>query len=825
MTIHASKELQKAILHYQEGAQGAFDIIYDESVKYITKCVINVLNRTSPNASEDLLQDVIQETYLTIATKLDTLQNPEAFLQWAGSIATHHAQRTWNRDLRQHQMEQFEEDLDYELMDEDFIPEDILENKEKQQMIRKMLDELPTNQYLCVVEYFYNDLKETEVAAKLDMPLNTVKTNLARAKKKLKGIMENHEKKSGVKLYSMSGLLLIFLSEDVRAMLLDPLFLEETKEAVHKGMAAAAGAAGAAAAASTEAGTAVAAAGAAGETAAASAAATVGATATVGIGTKVVIGVAAAAVLTCSALGVGTEIIKEVTQASDVHSEVIQQSRTHEMVLVVSSRMGEKWDGEYIYRVEDPTTGDVIAEGNGCGEIPVELEEGQYSLTVEASLHRPFQRQLLVECGDRIYVDLFSDGSWLSEIDSDLLGYWLQYLDMPIGSQQTPAVFINDGSTENTSLILGTLENAMPCETRQPSILFYHEEDDRSVLDEGRRFAERYAKELFGYLPPEGIPDSALQISHPEEQTEFHSCLMYFEQLDEERIRTWVKIGRNHYLEIDGVQHSTDNSETYCIVATLRQSEDSTIGWCLESALCYRPDEEMPFVERGRFLEAEPQDEDAYAELTDQAVDIRQWEEKGIVTLTDEQRMRMENVLLCTAFADSGVIEQRYVANFGALLADVEVDTEPFLKQTDPSENMHNVLLMLAWDGIDVLNVRWENGDRCGGSSFLSYDLNVAESLMMGIFGKSDLSRLTCNIIMRGYNTEISDGRIYQPEDVYYRSGTLTVDKLERTGRDTICIYATYSGSKTLSCVYEAVENPDSYIGYTLTGVRYSYAG
>jgi len=209
MAILASQELIRAIQRYKAGDQAAFEFIYNGSVQYITKCVLTVLNRTAPGASEDILQDIIQDTYLTVATKLDTLQSEELFLQWAGRIATNHALRTWEKDTRRREQEQSEDEMLYELPDERFIPEDILYHSEKQQMIRNMLQELPTGQYLCLVEYFYNGLKETEVAQKLGMPLGTVKTNLSRAKKKLKEIVQTHEKKSGVKLYNMSWLLLL----------------------------------------------------------------------------------------------------------------------------------------------------------------------------------------------------------------------------------------------------------------------------------------------------------------------------------------------------------------------------------------------------------------------------------------------------------------------------------------------------------------------------------------------------------------------------------------------------------------------------------------
>lgn len=216
MAMKPSENLINAIAQYQAGNQDAFEIIYHESLGYVTQSVLNVLHKTVGNPSDSMRQDIIQDTYLTIATKLSELRNPDSFLQWAGRIATHNAERTWQRDAAHTPVDLAEEDLAQEPASSDFIPEDILENQETQRIIRQMIDDLPVNQYLCILEYYYNGLKEAEVAQKLDMPLNTVKTNLSRAKKKLRLVIEDTEKKEGIRLHSMAWLLLVLYRRDIR---------------------------------------------------------------------------------------------------------------------------------------------------------------------------------------------------------------------------------------------------------------------------------------------------------------------------------------------------------------------------------------------------------------------------------------------------------------------------------------------------------------------------------------------------------------------------------------------------------------------------------
>lgn len=283
MAIMPSNELVKAIQAYKQGDSQAFEQIYKASQPYLHKCILNVVNRTAPNAPQDLIEDVLQETCLSIAEKLQTLQSEEAYFQWAGQIATNHALRTWTKEARKQELEQPEDDLVYDLADDQFIPEDILENKEKQQLIRNMLQQLPTGQYLCLVEYFYNGLKEAEVAEKLGMPLGTVKTNLSRAKKKLREIIGDHEKKHGIKLYSLSGLFAVLLWQE-----LSPLYAGSTAVtfgATVAGEVTAAAQVGAAGAATVAAGT----------TAAATSTATAAAAGATGIAVKAIAVIAAAA--------------------------------------------------------------------------------------------------------------------------------------------------------------------------------------------------------------------------------------------------------------------------------------------------------------------------------------------------------------------------------------------------------------------------------------------------------------------------------------------------------------------------------------------------
>ena len=99
----------------------------------------------------------------------------------------------------------------------------------------------------------------------------------------------------------------------------------------------------------------------------------------------------------------------------------------------------------------------------------------------------------------------------------------------------------------------------------------------------------------------------------------------------------------------------------------------------------------------------------------------------------------MEQVLRYTAFHYSGAFAEQSVASWGAFLSDLELDEAPFLKVTSPAESAPWVLIMLAWDNAEPLQVVQEtNNSRCGSPNTLRYPLASAQALMDGIYGEAE---------------------------------------------------------------------------------------
>ena len=198
------EKLKKAINEYLKGNTSSFDDIYKFSSKYIYTCISKMVK------DEEVIKDIMQETYVEVIKNIDKLKNIESFKQWAGTIAVNKTKRHLIKDNKI-ALECDEEAYDIEEEREKFLPENIVEDKETQDYIKNIISLLSDVQKMIIVDYYFNDMKIEEISKNLEMPTGTIKTHLYRARKKIKLELNNLESR-GIKLYSSSiGAILIFL--------------------------------------------------------------------------------------------------------------------------------------------------------------------------------------------------------------------------------------------------------------------------------------------------------------------------------------------------------------------------------------------------------------------------------------------------------------------------------------------------------------------------------------------------------------------------------------------------------------------------------------
>lgn len=175
---------------------------------------------------EEDAQDATQDVLVAMLTSLDKLKEPAAFWGWVNGITANRCRHLLSAPHKEWQIPENEEGdslLDsMENMDETLVPEKALDNEETRRMILGLVDDLPPEQRMCVLFYYYDEMSVRDIAQAMDTSEGTVKSRLNYARKSIKAGVEDYERK-GVKLYSVSPILLLlyFLRREAERTALD----------------------------------------------------------------------------------------------------------------------------------------------------------------------------------------------------------------------------------------------------------------------------------------------------------------------------------------------------------------------------------------------------------------------------------------------------------------------------------------------------------------------------------------------------------------------------------------------------------------------------
>ena len=195
-----SDELIQRAIQGDEAAQAE---LYNRTYSDVYFTILSITK------DEDLIMDMVQDTYLTAFRKLEQLKDSDSFCAWLKRIAHN---RTLNalRDRRVlHTATTISTETEVVLEIEDdrieSLPEASMDQKETSRLVREILDALPEDQRIVVGMYYYDQLSVSEIAEELECSENTVKSRLNYGRKKIQGKVLELEKK-GTKLYNLAPL-------------------------------------------------------------------------------------------------------------------------------------------------------------------------------------------------------------------------------------------------------------------------------------------------------------------------------------------------------------------------------------------------------------------------------------------------------------------------------------------------------------------------------------------------------------------------------------------------------------------------------------------
>lgn len=177
--------------------------------------------------NEEDAQDATQDVLITMITSLDKLREPAAFWGWLNGITANRCKHLLTQGTKEWQIPEDEEGnsmLDnMETLDDQTVPDKVIDNAETQRLILDIIDGLPAEQRMTVTFFYYDEMSVKAIAQAMEVSEGTVKSRLNYARKSIKDGVEKLAKK-GTKLYGISPLpfLAYFLRMGAQSQVLSP---------------------------------------------------------------------------------------------------------------------------------------------------------------------------------------------------------------------------------------------------------------------------------------------------------------------------------------------------------------------------------------------------------------------------------------------------------------------------------------------------------------------------------------------------------------------------------------------------------------------------
>lgn len=144
--------------------------------------------------------DIVSDSYIKAFASLDKLENDEKFPAWSNQIVANRCRDYLKKAKPMHLSDMTEDGEEFEIEDVDGeIPDELLENKDVIECVRRVVESLPEEQRMCVILRYYDEMSLQEIADTLEVSLGTVKSRLSRANKKMRDEIERLEKEENKK--------------------------------------------------------------------------------------------------------------------------------------------------------------------------------------------------------------------------------------------------------------------------------------------------------------------------------------------------------------------------------------------------------------------------------------------------------------------------------------------------------------------------------------------------------------------------------------------------------------------------------------------------
>lgn len=176
--------LSRLVAKAQNGSRKAMEDVINMVSGYLYYYSLTLLG------DEEQAKDAVQDILLTILKKLDTLDEPKAFLGWMKTIAANYCKTKLSR-TKEHIS--IDEDT-WEFADENdqICPEKSAETEEVCGYVREAVRALPQLLRESVMMFYFNQMSVKQIADILEVNENTVKSRLYSARQSMKKYLEKY---------------------------------------------------------------------------------------------------------------------------------------------------------------------------------------------------------------------------------------------------------------------------------------------------------------------------------------------------------------------------------------------------------------------------------------------------------------------------------------------------------------------------------------------------------------------------------------------------------------------------------------------------------
>ena len=185
---------RELIARAQEGDPQALIQVILGQQHYVYSIAMSVLKNPEDAA------DLTQEAFIRLFRALPQYNGESRFTTWLYRLVVNLCRDELRRRGRQVPIaasasEDEETDQIASIADDDrwANPAEALDTRELRDQVRQALGQLEEHYRLVLTLYYFEDLKYTDIAEILDIPLNTVKSHIRRGKERLAAILETQE--------------------------------------------------------------------------------------------------------------------------------------------------------------------------------------------------------------------------------------------------------------------------------------------------------------------------------------------------------------------------------------------------------------------------------------------------------------------------------------------------------------------------------------------------------------------------------------------------------------------------------------------------------